>query len=50
MVIKTVVYIKEWHGEEDNEVLAKLVTSLDTSAEDFQKQLYKALEEKYPKK
>ncbi|MCP4985297.1 MAG: dUTP diphosphatase [Colwellia sp.] len=41
-------YIKEWHGEEDNEVLAKLVTTLDTSAEDFQQQLYKALEEKYP--
>jgi dimeric dUTPase (all-alpha-NTP-PPase superfamily) len=42
-------YIKEWHGEEDNEVLAKLVTTLDTSAEDFQENLYKALEEKYPK-
>ncbi len=41
-------YIKEWHGEEDNEVLAKLVTTLDTGAEDFQQQLYKALEEKYP--
>ena len=42
-------YLKEWHGEEDNEVLAKLVTSLDTSAEDFQQNLYKALESKYPK-
>jgi len=42
-------YIKEWHGEEDNEVLAQLVTSLDASANDFQQQLYKALEEKYPK-
>tara|TARA_B110000467_G_scaffold138394_1_gene137115 strand:- start:809 stop:1456 length:648 start_codon:yes stop_codon:yes gene_type:complete len=41
-------YIKVWHGEEDNEVLAKLVTELDTSSEDFQKNLYKALEEKYP--
>ena len=41
-------YIKEWHGEEDNEVLAKLVTTLDTAAEDFQQQLYQALEEKYP--
>ncbi len=41
-------YIKEWHGEEDNEVLAKLVTTLDTGAEDFQQQLYQALEEKYP--
>jgi dimeric dUTPase (all-alpha-NTP-PPase superfamily) len=41
-------YIKEWYGEEDNEVLAKLVNSLDTGADDFQKQLYKALEERYP--
>jgi dimeric dUTPase (all-alpha-NTP-PPase superfamily) len=41
-------YIKVWHGEEDNEVLAKLVTTLDTAAEDFQQQLYQALEEKYP--
>ena len=41
-------YIKEWHGEEDNEVLAKLVSTLDAGAEDFQQQLYKALEEKYP--
>ena len=41
-------YIKIWHGEEDNEVLAKLVTELETSADDFQQQLYKALEEKYP--
>ena len=42
-------YIKIWHGEEDNEVLANLVTSLYTSAEDFQQQLYAALEAKYPK-
>jgi len=41
-------YIKIWNGEEDNEVLAKLVSSLDASASDFQKQLYNALEEKYP--
>jgi dimeric dUTPase (all-alpha-NTP-PPase superfamily) len=41
-------YIKEWYGEEDNEVLAKLVNSLDSGADDFQKQLYKALEERYP--
>jgi hypothetical protein len=42
-------YIKMWHGEEDNEVLANLVTTLDTSADDFQQQLYVALEAKYPK-
>lgn len=41
-------YIKVWHGEEDNEVLASLVTSLDASADDFQQQLYSALEAKYP--
>ena len=41
-------YIKIWNGEEDNEILATLVNTLDTSAGDFQQQLYKALEEKYP--
>ena len=41
-------YIKIWNSEEDNEVLAKLVNSLDASASDFQQQLYAALEEKYP--
>lgn len=41
-------YIKIWHGEEDNEVLAKLVNELDASATDFQQQLYSALEAKYP--
>lgn len=41
-------YIKIWHGEEDNEVLAELVNALDATASDFQQQLYKALEEKYP--
>ena len=43
-------YIKIWHGEEDNEVLANLVNTLNTSADDFQQQLYAALEEKYPNK
>ena len=42
-------YIKIWNGEEDNEVLAKVVNELDPSAADFQKQLYSALENKYPK-
>jgi len=41
-------YIKIWNGEEDNEVLANLVSSLDASANDFQQQLYTALENKYP--
>ena len=42
-------YIKIWHGEEDNEVLAQLVNQLDASASDFQQQLYAALEAKYPR-
>ena len=42
-------YLKIWHGEEDNEVLATLVNQLDASAADFQQQLYAALEAKYPK-
>jgi len=41
-------YIKVWHGEEDNEVLAKLVATLDPSSTSFQQQLYAALEAKYP--
>lgn len=41
-------YMKVWHGEEDNEVLAKLVKELDASADDFQQQLYTALAAKYP--
>jgi dimeric dUTPase (all-alpha-NTP-PPase superfamily) len=41
-------YIKVWHDEEDNEVLANLVNTLDASASDFQQQLYAALEAKYP--
>ena len=41
-------YIKVWHGKEDNEVLADVVQTLDASDSDFQKQLYQALEAKYP--
>ena len=41
-------YLKMWHGEEDNEVLAQVVSQLDSSAENFQQQVYQALEEKYP--
>lgn len=41
-------YIKVWNGKEDNEVLAEVVTQLDASAEDFQQQLYAALEAQYP--
>ena len=45
---KTGSYIKVWHGQEDNEVLAEIVKQLDPSAVDFQQQLYQALTERYP--
>ncbi len=41
-------YIKVWHGEEDNEVLATLVNSLNSQSDNFQADLYQALEQKYP--
>jgi len=41
-------YIKVWHGEEDNEVLAALVKALDSQSDNFQADLYRALEQKYP--
>jgi len=46
---KTGSYIKIWHGKEDNEVLAEVVNTLDASADNFQKDLYQALENHYPK-
>jgi dimeric dUTPase (all-alpha-NTP-PPase superfamily) len=42
-------YIKVWQGKEDNEVLAELVKTLDTSSNSFQQDLYQALESHYPK-
>ncbi|MCH2058221.1 MAG: dUTP diphosphatase [Thalassotalea sp.] len=41
-------YIKVWNGKEDNEVLADAVSTLDSSAEDFQQQVYQALKAGYP--
>ncbi|TKB47854.1 dUTP diphosphatase [Thalassotalea mangrovi] len=41
-------YIKVWDGKEDNEVLADLVNSLDSSASDFQQQVYNGLKSAYP--
>jgi len=41
-------YIKVWHGKEDNEVLAEAVAKLDSSADDFQQQVYQALKDNYP--
>ncbi len=42
-------YIKIWHGKEDNEVLAEVVNTLDANADNFQQDLYQALENNYPK-
>lgn len=41
-------YTKVWHGKEDNEVLADVLSKLDSSASDFQQQVYDALAENYP--
>lgn len=41
-------YIKVWNGKEDNEVLADAVSTLDSSAEDFQQQVYQELKASYP--
>ncbi|WP_371376141.1 dUTP diphosphatase [Thalassotalea aquiviva] len=41
-------YIKVWAGKEDNEVLANLVSQLDTTAQDFQQQVYQGLKNAYP--
>ena len=41
-------YIKIWNGKEDNEVLADLVTALDTSSDDFQSNVYNGLKAAYP--
>lgn len=46
---KTGSYIKIWHGKEDNEVLAEVVSHLDASTDNFQQDLYQALENHYPK-
>jgi dimeric dUTPase (all-alpha-NTP-PPase superfamily) len=41
-------YQKIWHGQEDNEVLAGLVQSIDSEQKDFQTSLYQALKQQYP--
>ena len=40
-------YIKNWSGREDNEHLVEVIAELDHSAEDFSKQVYGALENRY---
>jgi len=40
-------YIKNWAGKEDNEHLVELVAPLDKSADDFDEQVYQALDCRY---
>lgn len=42
-------YHKQWHGKEDNEHLAEVLTTLDASAGHLQEQVYQALEKRYPR-
>ncbi len=41
-------YVKIWNGKEDNEVLADLVLSLDSSSVNFQQNVYDGLKAAYP--
>ena len=40
-------YVKNWAGREDNEHLAELVAIMDTNAENFSDEVYRALEGRY---
>lgn len=40
-------YIKEWNGQEDNEVLVEILNALDSANEDFKNQVYKGLADRY---
>ncbi|MBV34688.1 MAG: dUTP diphosphatase [Rickettsiales bacterium] len=40
-------YIKEWNGQEDNEVLVEILNALDPTHEDFKSQVYKGLADRY---
>lgn len=42
-------YQKLWSGKEDNEHLVEILNQLDSSADEFQQELYLALEARYPK-
>ncbi len=41
-------YIKQWHGREDNEHLAELLASLDSSDARFRDLVYEGLQDRYP--
>lgn len=45
---KTGEYIKVWNGEEDNEVLTKILNSTDTVNDDFADWVYQQLKSAYP--
>ena len=45
---KTGEYIKVWHGEEDNEVLTKILNSAETVNDDFSDWVYAQLKAAYP--
>ena len=45
---KTGEYIKVWHGEEDNEVLSKILNSAETVNDDFADWVYSQLQSAYP--
>lgn len=40
-------YIKEWDGQEDNEVLVEILETLDPTHEEFKNQVYKGLADRY---
>lgn len=44
---KTGTYVKTWHGEEDNVVLARLMSSLDPQRDDFAQALHTGLQHAY---
>ncbi len=41
-------YHKQWHGKEDNEHLAEVLITLDTSSSNLQETVYQALSQRYP--
>ena len=41
-------YIKQWHGQEDNEHLVEILENLDTNATNASEQVYSALQQRYP--
>ncbi len=42
------IYIKEWHGREDNEHLVEVLNALDANADGYADMVYQGLLERYP--